>query len=64
VFVCELCEIFEILIVSWFAKSLKIFGPFPPTTLKIEVTYTPKTLNQKLPIINKFVGPSTSNPIY
>ncbi len=64
VFVHNLFEILEILIASQFAKSLKIVGPFPPTTLKIEVTSTPKTLNQKLPIKNKFVGPSTLNPIY
>jgi len=63
VFDCKLCEILEILIASWFAKSMKIVGPFLPTTLKIEVASTPKTLNQKLPIETNFLGRSTSNPI-
>ncbi len=64
VFVHKFREILEILIASWFVKALKIVEPFPPNTLKIEVASIPKTLNQKLLIKIKFVGPSTSNSIY
>jgi len=64
VFVRKLCEILEILISSWFANSLKIVGHLPPITLKFEVVSTLETLNQKLPIKIKYVGPSTSNPVY